>query len=91
MSHTADDAPPAIRSRHLMCLAVLLDETGSPEEALRAFTEALALATANRDGELALHLLNNMTYTAYERGDLGAAEELVRRMRLTSGTAAGSG
>jgi hypothetical protein len=58
---------------------------------LRAFTEALALATANRDGELALHLLNNMTYTAYERGDLGAAEELVRRMRLTSGTAAGSG
>jgi diguanylate cyclase (GGDEF)-like protein len=70
-----------------MCLAVLLDETGSPDEALRAFAEALALATAHGDGQLALHLLNNMTYTAYERGDLAAAEELVRRMRTTSATA----
>jgi two-component system cell cycle response regulator len=84
MSHTADDFPPAIRSRHLMCLAVLLDETGSPEEALRAFSEALILATVTRDDELALFLLNNMTYTAYERGDLPAAEELVRRMRATA-------
>jgi diguanylate cyclase (GGDEF)-like protein len=84
MSHTADDAPPAIRSRHVMCLAVMLDETGSREEALRAFTEALALATVNRDDELALFLLNNMTYTAYERGDLAAAEELVRRMCATA-------
>jgi diguanylate cyclase (GGDEF)-like protein len=86
MSHTGADVAPAIRSRHLMCLAVVLDETGSPEEALRAFTEALALATALRDGELALQLLNNMTYTAYERGDLPAAEGLVRRMRATAET-----
>ena len=84
MSHTGADVAPAIRSRHLMCLAVVLDETGSPEEALRAFTEALALATALRDGELALQLLNNMAYTAYERRDLPAAEELVRRMRATA-------
>ncbi|GIE50428.1 hypothetical protein Ani05nite_39620 [Amorphoplanes nipponensis] len=81
MSHTADDAPAAIRSRHLMCLAVMLDETGSPEEARRAFDEALALATADHDGELALHLMNNMAYTAYERGDLSAAEEITERMR----------
>ncbi|MEU8228182.1 diguanylate cyclase [Actinoplanes sp. NPDC048967] len=87
MSHTAVDVPPAIRSRHLMCLAVLLDETGSPQEALRAFTEALGLATAHHDSELALHLLNNMAYTAYERGDLPAAEELVRRMRATAESA----
>jgi len=84
MSHTAADVSPAIRSRHLMCLAVLLDETGSPEEALRAFSEALALAAVNRDDELALFLLNNMAYTAYERGDLPAAEELVCRMRATA-------
>jgi two-component system cell cycle response regulator len=87
MSHTAGDVPPAIRSRHLMCLAVLLDETGSPDEARRTFTEALGLATAHHDGELALHLLNNMTYTAYERGDRRAAEDLVRRMRATAETA----
>ena len=87
MSHTADDVPPAIRSRHLMCLAVLLDETGSPQEALRVFTEALGLAAAHHDDDLALHLLNNMAYTAYERGDLPAAEELVRRMRATPATA----
>ena len=87
MSHTTDDFPAAIHSRHLMCLAVLLDETGSPDEAARAFAEALALATVHRDGELALFLLNNMAYTAYERGDLPAAEELVRRMRATSESA----
>ncbi|MEU7905587.1 tetratricopeptide repeat-containing diguanylate cyclase [Actinoplanes sp. NPDC049118] len=84
MSHTADDVVPPIRARHLMCLAVLLDETGSPDEALRNFDEALALAAAIGDGELAINLLNNMAYTACERGDLRAAEDLERKIRATS-------
>jgi two-component system, cell cycle response regulator len=84
MSFTPGDAPQAIRSRHLMCLAVMLDETGSSAEAHQAFTEALALATATRDGELALHLLNNMAYTAYERSDLTTAEDLARRMHTVA-------
>jgi two-component system cell cycle response regulator len=84
MSHTSDDTPTPIRARHLMCLAVLLDETGSPEEAERYFDESLAIAAANRDGDLAINLLNNMAYSAYERGDLACAEELERRIRATS-------
>ncbi|AGZ42056.1 GGDEF domain-containing protein [Actinoplanes friuliensis] len=87
MSHTADDVVPAIRARHLMCLAVLLDETGSPGEALRRFGEALEIATVHRDAELALLLLNNMTYTACVRGDLAAAEDLERRMRFAARSA----
>jgi diguanylate cyclase (GGDEF)-like protein len=83
MSHTADDTPSAIRARHLMCLAVLLDETGSQDEAQRIFDESLAIATANQDTDLAINLLNNMTYGAYERGDLRLAEELGQRIRAT--------
>jgi diguanylate cyclase (GGDEF)-like protein len=88
MSHTPDDVPGAIRIRHLMCLAVMLDETGSSAEAQRVFTEALALATAAQEGELALHLLNNMAYVAYERGDRPAAEDFARRMHAVARSAA---
>jgi diguanylate cyclase (GGDEF)-like protein len=87
MSHTTDDMPLAIRTRHLMVLAVLLDETGSADEGMRTFTEALAVAKASGDGDLTLRLLNNMAYTAYERGDVEAAEDLAQRMRAVSAEA----
>ncbi|GID92296.1 diguanylate cyclase [Amorphoplanes digitatis] len=84
MSHTSEDVPSPLRARHLMCLAVLLDETGSQEEAVRVFEEALVIAAANRDGRLAIKLLNNIAYSAYERGDLQAAEDIEQQLWATS-------
>src|SRR5690242_19534911 len=55
-----DDAPPTIRARHLLSLAVALDESGSSEEANRRFHEALAIATGIPDHELTLYILNNL-------------------------------
>ncbi|AGL19875.1 diguanylate cyclase [Actinoplanes sp. N902-109] len=80
-SHLADDEPPQVRARHLMTLAVALDEAGSTEEGARRFREALHLATAAQDPELALNILNNMAYTAFEKDDELAARQLVGRMR----------
>jgi two-component system cell cycle response regulator len=77
---TADE-PDTIRARHLMTLAVSLDEAGSLEEGDRRFEEALALATSIGDTELTLNILNNMAYTAFERDDEPGAWELVARMR----------
>ena len=77
----APDEPDSIRARHLMTLAVSLDEAGSLEEGDRRFDEALALATAIGDHELTLNILNNMAYTAFERDNEPGAWELVARMR----------
>ncbi|BCY09289.1 diguanylate cyclase [Actinoplanes sp. L3-i22] len=81
MSFTSDDVLPAIRARHIMSLAVVLDETGATEEATRRFREALAITTALGDGQLTLSVLNNMTYTAFEQGDRQLAEQLADQMR----------
>jgi two-component system cell cycle response regulator len=82
VSHLDDDAPAAIRARHLLALAVVLDDNGSAEEADRRFREALDIATAIGDDELALYILNNMAYTAYEHGDEPAAAGFVAHMRI---------
>ncbi|MFI5936436.1 GGDEF domain-containing protein [Actinoplanes sp. NPDC051494] len=79
-SHLGDDEPPNVRARHLMTLAVALDEAGSIDEGARRFREALHLATAARDLELALNILNNMAYTAFEKDDEVGARALVVRM-----------
>jgi diguanylate cyclase (GGDEF)-like protein len=81
VAHLSDDVPPAIRARHLLSLAVALDESGSAAEADRRFHEALDIATAVADHELTLYILNNMAYTAYEAGDVPTAGSLVDRMR----------
>ncbi|WP_232345126.1 GGDEF domain-containing protein [Actinoplanes awajinensis] len=81
MSHTGDDVLPAIRARHLMSLAVVLDETGATEEAAGRFAEALAIAETLGDELMTLTVLNNMTYTAFEQGDRELAERLADRMR----------
>jgi two-component system cell cycle response regulator len=82
VGHLTDDVPPVIRARHLLSLAVVLDETGSTAEADRRFRESLEIATAVGDHELTLYILNNMAYTAYENGDEPAAREFVTRMRV---------
>jgi diguanylate cyclase (GGDEF)-like protein len=83
VANLADDAAPALRARHLISLAVALDENGSAEEAQRRFDEALDLATATGEFELALYILNNVAYIAYENNDDDGAEALVARMRET--------
>ncbi|GAA2540848.1 hypothetical protein GCM10010435_05360 [Winogradskya consettensis] len=80
-SHLSEEEPPSVRARHLMTLAVALDEAGSIEEGARRFREALHLATAAHDAELALNILNNMAYTAFEKDDEVGARQLVTRMR----------
>ena len=83
VANLADDAPPALRAGHLVALAVALDENGSTDEAHRRFDEALDLATAIGDFELALVILNNVAYIAYENDDDAGARALVARMRET--------
>ncbi|WP_067503511.1 GGDEF domain-containing protein [Actinoplanes sp. TFC3] len=80
-SHLSDDEAPSVRARHLMTLAVALDEAGSVEEGTRRSREALHLATAAQDPELALQILNNMAYTAFEQDNEVNAREFVTRMR----------
>ncbi|GLY94435.1 tetratricopeptide repeat-containing diguanylate cyclase [Actinoplanes sp. NBRC 103695] len=81
VGHLTDDVAPVVRARHLLSLATALDETGSAEEAERRFREALRVATAVGDHELALYILNNMAYTASETGDEPAARALIEHMR----------
>ncbi|MEV6843645.1 GGDEF domain-containing protein [Actinoplanes sp. NPDC051411] len=83
VANLADDAPPVLRAQHLISLAVALDENGSAEEAHRRFGEALDLATAVGEFELALFTLNNVAYIAYENDDDAGARALVARMRDT--------
>ncbi len=64
VAHLTDDVPAAIRARHVLSLAVALDENGSTAEGDRRFREALDVATALGDDEVTLNILNNMAYTA---------------------------
>jgi len=81
VAHLADDAAPVLRARHLLSMAVALDENGSADEADRRFREALELATAVGDYELTLYILNNVAYIAYENDDEAGARTQVARMR----------
>ncbi|GLY97625.1 GGDEF domain-containing protein [Actinoplanes sp. NBRC 103695] len=81
VSNLPDDAPPNILARHLLRMAVAVDENGHHAEGDRRFQEALELATAVGDGELIAHILNNMAYTEYERENEERALQLVQRMR----------
>jgi two-component system, cell cycle response regulator len=81
VANLTDDVSPTMRARHLLSLAVALDESGSNLEADRRFQEALVIATAIEDHELTLYILNNMAYTAYENGDEPTARDLIARMR----------
>jgi diguanylate cyclase (GGDEF)-like protein len=81
VAHLTDDAPPTVRARHLLTLAVALDQNGATAEADRRFREGLEITTALGDHELTLYILNNMAYTAYENGDKAAARGFVDHMR----------
>lgn len=83
VANLPDDAAPALRASHLISLAVALDENGSADEAQRRFDEALDLATATGEFELALFILNNVAYIAYENDDEAGARALVARMHET--------
>jgi two-component system, cell cycle response regulator len=83
VANLAEDAPRALRASHVLSLAVALDENGSADEAQRRFDEALDLATAIGEFELALFILNNVAYIAYENDDAPGARALVARMRET--------
>ena len=76
-----DEVPPRLRARHLMTLAVALDDTGSHADGRRRGREALAMATAAGDHEMMSSLLNNMAYSAVEIGDEAEARMLVAQMR----------
>ncbi|GAA4929403.1 GGDEF domain-containing protein [Actinoplanes utahensis] len=75
-----DEVPGPLRARHLMTLAVALDDTGSHADGRRRGREALALAAAAGDHELTSSLLNNMAYSAVETGDEAEARSLIAQM-----------
>jgi hypothetical protein len=79
--HLTGDIVPTIRARHLLTLAVALDENGHSADGDRRFQEALDIAMSLGDGELTVHILNNMAYTAYEREDEPLARALTDQMR----------
>jgi diguanylate cyclase (GGDEF)-like protein len=81
VAHLPDDVPPKIRARHLMTLAVGLDDSGSPADGDRRYREALEIAEDLDDQDFVLLILNNMAYSAYEIGDESAARALTDRMR----------
>jgi two-component system, cell cycle response regulator len=80
VSHLTEGVPKAVRARHLLTLAVALEDGGSREEGMRRYREALEVAVEIGDQELALLVLNNMTYSAYEYADERGALALVQRM-----------
>ncbi|MEU7904364.1 GGDEF domain-containing protein [Actinoplanes sp. NPDC049118] len=89
VANLTGDEPGSTRARHLMTLAVALDESGSTEEGARRFREALELATAEGDLDLTLNILNNMAYTAYENDDEPGAREMVAHMRAVQARGGG--
>jgi GGDEF domain-containing protein len=84
VTHTGDEVPARIRARHLSVLAMVLHENGSSAEARSREDEALDLATADGDDEMALQILNNLAYTAYEDGDQERAENFIEKIRAIS-------
>jgi len=78
------DADVGIRARHLLTLAIALDENGHSVDGDRRFAESLDIAIALGDGELIAQVLNNMAYTAFERDDEPLARRLAQQMRDTA-------
>ncbi|MEV6350664.1 GGDEF domain-containing protein [Actinoplanes sp. NPDC051851] len=88
VAHLTGDTPATVRTRHLLTLSVALDETGSRADGENRAREALTLAASAGDHEMALLVLNNMAYSAYEVDDEPAARsrvEQMRRLRARSG------
>jgi len=86
VAHLTDDVPRKIRARHLMTLAVALDDSGSPTDGDRRYREALQIAEELDDQEFVLLVLNNMAYSAYENDDEPTARALTDRMWAVSAT-----
>jgi two-component system cell cycle response regulator len=84
VAHLPDDARPAIRARHILTLAVALDDSGAVAEGDRRYRDALRIAVDQDERELVLLVLNNMCYSAYENDKREAAEVLVVRMHEAS-------
>lgn len=76
-----DDVPATVRARHLLSLSVALEEGGSTADGEQRAREALTLATTAGDTEMTLLVLNNLAYSAFERGDEPSARLLVEQMR----------
>ena len=81
VSKLPDDVPPHIMARHVVRMAIAVDENGHHAEGDRRFQEALDLATAAGDIEQTVQILNSMAYTEYERENEESALALVQRMR----------
>jgi diguanylate cyclase (GGDEF)-like protein len=77
----ADTAPPLIRAGNLITLALVLDENGSHAQAHERFAAALEIATGHDAAPMVITILNNLAFTAYENGDVDAADALVARIR----------
>ncbi len=80
VAHLGGDDPAAVRVRHLMTLAVVLGESGSPGEAVRRYHEALDLAAATADHQQQLMILGNLANLATQQGDTRTAVRAVARM-----------
>ncbi|MEU7905574.1 GGDEF domain-containing protein [Actinoplanes sp. NPDC049118] len=80
VAHLTDDDPPAIRVRHLMTLAVVLGDGGSPEEAARRYREALDLAATMGDQQQMLMILGNLANLANNQNDHAAAAAAVTQL-----------
>ncbi|MFI7542625.1 diguanylate cyclase [Actinoplanes sp. NPDC049599] len=80
VAHLGDHDPAAVRVRHLMTLAVVLGESGSPGDAARRYREALDLAAAMGDHQQMLMILGNLANLATQEGDPATAARAVARM-----------
>jgi diguanylate cyclase (GGDEF)-like protein len=63
-----EEQDPAARADYLLGLADALGASGSFEDSIARYQEALALAEEHGDGFLRLMVLNNLAYTQYEAG-----------------------
>ena len=77
----AEVMSPPLRCSQMITLALLLDLNGRFAEAERRFAEALDIAVGMGDAGLALTILNNMAFTAYENGQYDKANRLAAQMR----------
>jgi two-component system cell cycle response regulator len=80
VEYTTEDVAPRLRAGHYLTLALVLDLNGSHVDAAERFRTALRLV-ADDDPQMSLSVLNNMAFTAYERGEKSAAVDLVAQMR----------
>jgi two-component system cell cycle response regulator len=80
VAHLGAGDPVTVRVRHLMTLAVVLGESGSPGEAGRRYREALDLAATTGDHQQLLMILGNLANLATQEGDPGTAARAVARM-----------